>query len=443
MDAVLEHWHEKPLVVEISSARAGDGSMVARSPEGCGLASVGGRGKPRTQKELRRGSPVFSPEEDIAGAAPKIVQFDDRPVVLDFQSISHETGMGSITRGSNDKKPDDCIETSDERSPMPSRRRVPSRAVQWMAAVTLQRAYRRRTQHVAPTDNRTGHTPVMAEESGERFAVPIGTALERQRDARRKAALRAVARQQTTEPERSQPAADARRPAAHLLSSDALIRSKSCSTVPLSGCSSRTLVEAHFERGALGLRIAEYARPGRAGALLRVEEIQPGSAAAGVPDLRIGMTLLQINGADVRYAGHTCRRHDDKSTRWRLSTATRSSSTEKSWFDTVMERMAQRPLTLIFVAEQSSAGSTQSAPSSSTQQWDGQVSPVSAAEWASPPPSPASLVASPTMVSSVDNMAEISVNHPHSSGAPVSTRKNRPRQTTSSCCAARPTHSRT
>ena len=58
--AVLDHWHEKPLVVDISGA-----NIAARSPP---AATVLAGNSQQLQKE--RSSPVFSPDRlDIAAAA--------------------------------------------------------------------------------------------------------------------------------------------------------------------------------------------------------------------------------------------------------------------------------------------------------------------------------------------------------------------------------------
>lgn len=393
MEMLLEHWHEKPLVIDIVNSAP---VILESSPA---AETVSREGKLQMQKERR--SPVFSPEVDIAegGTAPR-VRFNDSPVVLNFPPMQCESSRET------------------------ARRRDPSRAVQWMAAVKVQRAYRRRARHVATSGGRDRDKRPVDREVDGRFTLHTGAALSRQREARRVAALRVVARQ-SIQLDHSRAAADSSPAAAHLRSPDALVRSSSCSMAPLKGCSSRTLVEAHFDSGPLGLRIAEYARPGREGDVLQVEEIQPGSAAAAVPDLRVGMTLLQINGADVRYAGHTCRAEatDGNSPRWRIGkrSSSRNAETaetaETSWFATVMERMAQRPLTLIFVTDQSSSRSTQSMPSPSSRQTvahrsGSQLSPVSAVGASPPPPSP------------------------------LPTRKKSPDKITSGCCAARPPHSR-
>lgn len=440
--AVLDHWHEKPLVVDIVVASA-------RSPAAV-TAFV--------QNQKGRSSPVFSPDrlEDIAGGRDtktatdeekrrdrerqpeRAVHFNERPVVLGFSPISVATSR------------DDVTDISHDRNPAPQRR-PPSQAVRWLAAITVQRAYRRRARRVVVADEqaRRGVSASQRSLGHGSFSLQTGSALSRQREARRAAALRAVARQQAHEPKRSQPS--------RLL--DAPMRSSSCNMGSLAGCSSRTLVEAHFDSGPLGLRIAEYARPGHEGELLRVEEIQPGSAAAAIPDLRVGMTLLQINGADVRYSGYTCRAEakDGSSRRWRIgkgstsSSSSSSSSTAASWFATVMERMAQRPLTLVFVADQSSARLTQSAPVSFTlntvpQQHDSHLSPASAMDVNSPPPpSPGGrydyAAASPT-TPSVECEYEGAVSSSSPSDASVPARHIRTREPASGCCAARPPHSR-
>ena len=456
--AVLDHWHEKPLVVDIIVASA-------RSPAAATTP---------VQNQKERSSPVFSPdrledpsENDIAGAGREssereaetesdeerrrdrdsqpdrarapTVHFNERPVVLGFSPISVATSRDDLTEISHDRSP-----MAAQVSPAPPQRRPPSQAVRWLAAITVQRAYRRRARRVVMADERARRSVSAGQRSSlglRSFSLQTGSALARQREARRAAALRAVARQQAHEPKRGQPVAHSR-----LL--DAPIRSSSCNVGPLTGCSSRTLVEAHFDSGPLGLRIAEYARPGRGGELLRVEEIQPGSAAAAVPDLRVGMTLLQINGADVRYSGYTCgtEAKDGSSSRWRIGkgSSSSSSSTTASWFATVMERMAQRPLTLVFVADQPSARLTQSAPipftvNAVSQQQGSQLSPTSAMDATSPPPpSPGGRYDS-AVASSVECEYEGSAS---SSSPSDSARQIRPRKPASGCCAARPPHSR-
>eukprot|EP01043_Picozoa_sp_COSAG02_P025800 COSAG02_NODE_1463_length_12488_cov_7.312591_8_plen_438_part_00 len=427
--AVLDHWHEKPLVVDITD-------FAARSPP-AGTVLVGN--SQRLQKQ--RSSPVFSPDrfDDIAAAgaarephAPTI-RFNERPVVLSFSPISVATTE---------------IDRNDSRSPVVApvpASRAPSRAVKWMAAVTVQRAYRRRARRLVIASERARHgsaspalttnVPAQGSLADGSVSVHTGAALSRQREARRAAALRAVARRQA-QPEPIPPAV-------HSFPPKPLVRSSSCNTGRLVGCSSRTLVEAHFESGPLGLRIAEYARPGCEGDLLRVEEIQPGSAAARVPELCVGVALLKINGADVRYSGYTCRAEaqDGNNSRWRLGkTRSSSISDEASWFDTVMERMAQRPLTLMFVADQESARSTQSAPvpSNFVAMWqDSQLTPMSATEATTPPPpSPAR----PFEVR-MEHETQGSVGASTSPDAYVPTQKNRSRKTASGCCAARPAHS--
>ena len=429
---MLDHWHEKPLVVDISGA-----NIAARSPP---AATVLAGNSQQLQKE--RSSPVFSPDRlDIAAAgdarephAPT-VRFNERPVVLGFSPVSvATTGSDHSESRTPAVAP---VSPAPQRHPQP---RPPSRAVMWMAAVTVQRAYRHRARRtmIASERARQYYPPHQRPLTGGRISVNTGAALSRQREARRAATLRAVTRRQA-EPQPSLPAA-------HSAPPDTLIRSSSCHTGRLTGCSSRTLVEAHFDSGPLGLRIAEYARPGCEGDLLRVEEIQPGSAAARVPDLRVGMALLKINGADVRYSGYSTRMEaqDGSRSRWRVgkSRSSSSSNTETpQWFATVMERMAQRPLTLIFVADQSSARSTQSAPAPSTvmAMWHdsqlNQLTPMSAADVSAttPPPSPAR----PLDVQ-MKHEAEGSVGASTSADAYVPTRKNRPRKTASGCCAARP-----
>jgi hypothetical protein len=380
-DAVLDHWHQKPLVVDIATQpqQYSQQSWPPPTPP-----------EERLPASCRRTSPVFSPDiaDDAAGEAPAstTVRFNDRPLVFGSSPVAiRGRNLGSSA----------SISSSNSRSLAEAQHRVPSRAVQWMAAATLQRAYRRRRAgRIAAAGARTGRNlAVRPSTSAHDVSLRTGAALARQREDRRAAALRAVARD--------------REPAASQLgrscSAEALVRSSS--TAPLTGCSSRTLVEAHFDSGPLGLRVAEYVRPGREGARIRVEEIQPGSAAAAVPDLRVGMSLLQINGAEVRYAGY-------KSVP-RASSRTTSGSgggggggAEAQWFATVVERMAQRPLSLIFVAEQPSATPTHSdrtlsasfsaeeIPAQHRQgqgQWQG-LSPLSTASTGMsprpPPPSP-------------------------------------------------------
>ena len=433
--AVLDHWHEKPLVVDISGA-----DIAARSPPAATVLAGNSQ-----QLQKLRSSPVFSPDRlDIAAAgaareppAPT-VRFNERPVVLGFSPVS------VVTTGSDQTESRAPVVAPV--SPAPQRHtpsRAPSRAVMWMAAVTVQRAYRRRARRITIASERARQfsPPHQRSLTSGRVSVHTGVALSRQREARRAAALRATSRRQA-EPEPSLPAA-------HSAPSDTVMRSSSCNTDRLTGCSSRTLVEAHFDSGPLGLRIAEYARPGCEGDLLRVEEIQPGSAAARISDLRVGMALLKINGADVRYCGHSARMESQGGSRsqWRVGKRRSSSSSNTEtpqWFATVMERMAQRPLTLIFVADQSSARSTQSAPAPSTlmAMWQdsqlNQLTPMSAAEATTPPPpSPAR-----PLDDQVENEAEGSVGASTPSDAYVPTRKNRPRKAASGCCAARPPDSR-
>ena len=249
LDAVVDAWGAGPLIVTTSTV--GTPRIADRYSDDHDASSR------RRLGDQRRRSPVFSPDEEA-----------HRPSVGTKPCARTPTNGGAHTT---------AAPALPAASAMPAAMAVLSprarRAVQWVAAVILQRAFRRRRRRLAAARDRT---------------------------ARRAAARRASSLASSSSPGLSSTTDELAEPISLL---------RSCSSgSSLAGCSSRTLVEARFARcdhsvplrpsvplsvadglgcsGPLGLRVAEYVRPGATEEpYVLVDEIKEGSAAAAIQDL--------------------------------------------------------------------------------------------------------------------------------------------------------------